>query len=208
MGWVCGWTNKWVEGVWGLVGRGQDGKIWGILIQIWSRNTSEKRKTLHPFQQPPLKHSCGGHYSLQFIHKTANGNKSAIHPSPSQPALVSGRIFSRPEFAPCLEFILKTECKEFTGRSPMELMLCVAINFINEAAFGSSFFSPFPLCSRLSEMWKSFNPLSFLTASVSASLCLRLTLRSKKVRVCVCSQGRAGSPGYHLIPDNTTQPWY
>ena len=207
MGWVGGLTNKWVEGVWGLVGRGQNGKIWGILIQIWSRNTSEKRKTLHPFQQPPLKHSCGGHYSLPFIHKTANGNNSAVHPSPSQPALVSCRIFSRPEFAPCLEFILKAEPKEFTGRSPMELMLSVAINFINEAASGSSFFSPFPLCSHLSEMWKSFNPLSFLTR-LRLSFSVPLAHTEIQKSPCVCSQGRAGSPGNHLIPDNTTQPWY
>ena len=89
----------------------------------------------------------------------------------------------------------------------MELMLSVAINFINEAASGSSFFSPFPLCSHLSEMWKSFNPLSFLTR-LRLSFSVPLAHTEIQKSPCVCSQGRAGSPGNHLIPDNTTQPWY
>lgn len=36
----------------------------------------------------------------------------------SHHALVSHRIFSIPEFAPYLKFVLKTDPKEFTKRSP------------------------------------------------------------------------------------------
>lgn len=82
---------------------------------------------------------------LPFTHKTAKREQSIVYPSPSQPALVSCKIFSRPEFAPCLEFILKTDPKEFTGKSPMELMLSVPINFLlMKHLWAVHFVLPFP----------------------------------------------------------------
>lgn len=85
----------------------------GAQTQIGSRNRVRKKgKILLSSQQLPFKHSCHG------PNQAANGDKSTVHASPSRHALVSLRIFSRPEFVPCLKFILETDPKEFTKRSP------------------------------------------------------------------------------------------
>lgn len=137
---------------------------------------------------------------LPFTHKTAKREQSIVYPSPSQPALVSCKIFSRPEFAPCLEFILKTDPKAFTGTSPMELMLSVPINFLlMKHLLVVHFFLPFPSAA-VSEICKGFNPLSSLPRPRLSFSLPPAQLGSKKVPVCVRSQGTADSPGNHLSP--------
>lgn len=136
---------------------------------MWSRNLfREKGKIFLSFQQLPLIHSCGGYntapiYSYKLLIRTSWLFILVL----PQPASVSCKIFSRPEFAHCLKFLLETDAKEVTKRSPIELMLSVPVNFVLMKHVWVTF-SPFPW-QPTSEMWKGFNPLSSLPCSASSS---------------------------------------
>lgn len=129
--WVGGWDIR-------VGGRALKTSNFNYEVEIMLEKTGNP-----PLLSTTPSHTFRTEHGSLFLVQAGNGNESIVHPSPFQPAIVSCKVSCRPEMAHCLKFLLETDAKEVTERSPMDMMLSAPVNFLLMRHVWV-IFSPFP----------------------------------------------------------------